>query len=39
VIDEWAWSPLVVTEVLCGLDNGEVEALSMPHMILGVGLE
>jgi hypothetical protein len=37
--DEWAWSPLAVSEVSCGLDNEEVEALSMPRTIPGVGLK
>jgi hypothetical protein len=37
--DEWAWSPLVVSEASCSPDDEEVEALSTPCMIPSVGLE
>jgi hypothetical protein len=33
--DEWAWSPLAVSGVSCGLVDEEVEVLSKPRMILG----
>jgi hypothetical protein len=33
--DEWAWSPLAVSGVSCGLVDEEVEGLSKPRMILG----
>jgi hypothetical protein len=38
--DEWAWSwsPLIVSEVLCDLDDEEARAFSALHMILCVGL-
>jgi hypothetical protein len=39
VADEWARPPLAVSGVSCGLNGQEVEALSMPYMIPGVGLE
>jgi hypothetical protein len=38
VADEWAWSALAVRGAY-GLKDKEAEVHSMPHMILGVGLE
>jgi hypothetical protein len=39
VDDEWFWSLLAVSGVLCNPDDKQVEELSMPHMIPGVGFE
>jgi hypothetical protein len=39
VADEQAWSPLIVLEVLCGLDGEEAEVLSTSRMIPDMGLE
>jgi hypothetical protein len=39
VVDVWAWSPLAMIGVLCGLDGEKAEAPSTPHAILGVGFE
>jgi hypothetical protein len=37
--DEWAWSPLIVSEALCNLDDEEAKAFIMPRMILGMGFK
>jgi hypothetical protein len=37
--NEWAWSPLTVSEVSRSLDDKEVEALSTPCTIPSVGFE
>jgi hypothetical protein len=37
--DEWAWSPLTVSEPSCYQGNEEAKASSMLHMIPGMGYE